>query len=90
MNNLWWNQSLLYRVNDFGDPYPHPKYHGWFYHIDEINVFDKGWERFRFTFNGTFQKHSFVKWMDEISPLGASHFLSYAVSEGAAKCQNGK
>ena len=80
-----WNQSLLYRVNDFGDPYPNPRYQGWFYHIDDSNY----WERFHSNFEGTFETHNFVSGSKGTSPLGAPHFYAPGISEGGMKCHQG-
>ena len=78
---------MLYRVNDFGDPHPHPRYQGWFYHISHVDA----WEHFRFTFNGKFEKHSFdSNYLFGGSPLGAAHFYANGVSETTgAKCHQG-
>ena len=85
-DNVWWNQSLFYRVNDFGDQYPDPKYQGWYYYMYD----DGDRENFRFTFDGKFETHSFRSWRDKISPLGATNFYSDAISERGKKCQQGK
>ena len=82
---LEWNDTLLNRVNDFGDPHPHPRYQGWFYFTFTQFL----WERFRFTFNGKFEKHEFRVGPSGTSPLGASNFYSMGVSERGAKCHQG-
>ena len=76
---------MLNRVNDFGDPHPHPRYQGWFYNIYGTRL----WTRFRFTFDGKFEKHKFMVGLDATSPLGAANFLTKSVSERGKKCVQG-
>ena len=98
-----WNQSLLYRVNEFGDPHPHPRYQGWFYRTSKIakqteqhisGTMDSGiweqWDLFRLNhFEGTFEIHQFGSWGKGTSPLGAHHFLASGISAGGMTCQQG-
>ena len=81
--DVWWNQSL-FRVNDFGDPNPHPRYQGWLRMENSL-------ERFRFNFEGTFETHEFWSWSDVTSPLGAPHFYASGISEAGIgmKCNQG-
>ena len=85
-----WNQSLLYRVNDFWDPHPHPRYQGWFCHIRYLpHRRNRAWEPFTLNFEGTFKTHEFGTWTDVRSPLGAPHFSVSGISKGGMKCQQG-
>ena len=89
-----WNQSLLYRVNEFGDPHPHPRYQGWFYRTNKIakpTDWDfSGWYFFRLNhFEGTFEIHEFGSGGKGTSPLGAHHFLASGISAGGMTCQQG-
>ena len=83
--DVQWNQSLMYRVNDFGDLHPHPRYQGWFYHI----YTPSSWELFRLSYEGRFENHQFNTWVDLTSPLGAAHFLASGISERGNKCHQG-
>ena len=83
--DVWENRSL-FRVNDFGDPNPHPRYQGWLW-LEKSGSFV---DLFRFNFEGTFETHRFASWSgDTTSPLGAPHFFSSGISEGGMKCNQG-
>ena len=76
------NETGPRRVNDDGVPHPDPKYQGWFYRPFDSPL---AWEYFRFTGSGQLEVHHFTR----TSPLGASNFCCFSLSEGGKNCHGG-